>query len=1286
MMPETSQAATLSPYLPRLLLHWLMDEPDRPAQELDGSVVLVDISGFTKMSERLARKGKVGAEEVTDVLDAVFNRLLSLAYAEGGGLLKFGGDALLLFFSGDAHPVRAVRAATGMRRELHRIGGIDTSAGVVRLRMSIGIHSGRFQFFLVGNSHREFIISGPGASETVSMEATASASQILMSPSTARAVPQSVVGAWNDVGFLVRKDPSGVAAPPQERQLDLSAVDVSQAIPRAIRPYLRSGLVEPEHRMVSVGFLHYDGMDLLVTEEGLRSAALALQELVCDVQEAADHNGVTFLGSDVDRDGGKIILAAGVPVAVGDDEERMLLTLHEIVGRRRRLPVRLGVNLGPVFAGNIGPEYRRTYTIMGDAVNLAARLMSKAAPGQIIATRGVLAASGACFQVEPLPPFEVKGKAEPIRAFSVGPLERIRRQGERAEPPLVGREEELREIIDSVEALPRRSGRLLEIVGPPGIGKSRLLSELRTRSAGVKHVEAACELYGASMPYRVLGNVLRQAMGLAADASDDTVLRRVQTEIGSRATDLEPWLPLIAVAAGIDVAPTDEVQQLDDSFRKDQLERVVGAFLARLLDGPAVILIEDVHWMDELSSELLARLVSERLADAHWLICVTRRDVTSGFAAPTHSAVRTLTLSPLAPQDARLMVEWATDDMPLLPRDNEMLVERSGGNPLFLQELVRASREAGVEALPDSVEAVVTAQIDQLTPADRSLLRTAAVLGAVFDVDLLSMLLDDGADPLDASVLERLEEFVVPQDPGTWRFRHALIRDAAYEGLPYRRRRDLHAHAGRLIEEAADDTSDVAELLSLHYFNARRFRDAWRHSVIAGRRARDRFSNARAVEFFDRALEAASRLGDVDRHDVAEIREALGDVLFRMGDFRRARNVYRDVRRGVDDDPLATSRVLMKQAGIPERLGRYSDALRWLQRGWTVLQGMDGVDVLRQRAQLSVFYASIRVAQGRARDAENWCARAIEEAEASGEREALAHASYILDWALVLEGRAAGYENSDKALAIYRDLRDPAGQAVVLNNLGAFKYFDGDWDEAVVLYREGRDARERTGDPVNAAYGTCNIGEILADQGRLEEAEPMFQDARRVWRAAGDSAGVAFAESLLGRLASRAGRADLAMELFDRARATFVKVGSQTDTIEIDARVAECLVFQGRAEEALERVSAALIDAEALEGVSVQTPLLQRIRGYALMQMERREEAAEAFEASLAVAKAREAPYDVALTLRAMAQLARAQGTDASTTERRSDELLVELGVVAVPDVPGSATPVRLGSGAQSGI
>jgi class 3 adenylate cyclase len=194
MMPEPSETATLRPYLPRLLLQWLMDEPGLRAQELYGSVVLVDISGFTKMSERLARSGKVGAEEVADVIGAVFARLLSVAYGEYGGLIKFGGDALLLLFTGEDHPAQGARAAVGMRRTLREIGAIESSAGKITLRMSVGVHSGTFLFFLVGSSHRELFITGPSASETDDMEGTAVAGEIMVSKVTAAALPQKVLG------------------------------------------------------------------------------------------------------------------------------------------------------------------------------------------------------------------------------------------------------------------------------------------------------------------------------------------------------------------------------------------------------------------------------------------------------------------------------------------------------------------------------------------------------------------------------------------------------------------------------------------------------------------------------------------------------------------------------------------------------------------------------------------------------------------------------------------------------------------------------------------------------------------------------------------------------------------------------------------------------------------------------------------------------------------------------------------------------------------------------------
>ena len=291
MTEQKNPTELLTPYLPRLLVQWLAEDPDSILREIDGSVVFVDISGFTKMSERLARKGKVGAEEVTEVLGSVFAQLLAVAYGNGGGLLKFGGDALLLFFSGEGHPTRAVRSAFGMRRTLRSIGRLETSAGLITLRMSVGVHSGVFQFFLVGDSHRELMITGPAASTMVDMEGTATAGEILLSRALADVMPDSILGAAKGEGVLLRREPPGLATSPAETTIRTEGLDLSRCIPVAIRDHLLSGAVDPEHRQVTVAFIHFDGVDEMVRTRGAQAVAEDLHVLVCSVQAAADRRG-----------------------------------------------------------------------------------------------------------------------------------------------------------------------------------------------------------------------------------------------------------------------------------------------------------------------------------------------------------------------------------------------------------------------------------------------------------------------------------------------------------------------------------------------------------------------------------------------------------------------------------------------------------------------------------------------------------------------------------------------------------------------------------------------------------------------------------------------------------------------------------------------------------------------------------------------------------------------------------------------------------------------------------
>lgn len=288
---EADSAARLQPYLPRLVRYWNESDSGRLHRSVEGSMVLMDISGFTKMSERLARHGNVGAEEVTEVIDTTFGRLLPAAYTHGANLLKFGGDAQLLLFTGEGHPLRAAAAAHDMRAELRRIGGFATSAGKVVLRMSIGVHTGTFDFFLVGASHQELIVAGPAATRTVQMEAAASAAQILLSPETAALLPRSCIGAASGPGCLLRRSPR--AEQTGFRPARSPDVDLQQYIPRGLRRTLLDADINPEHRPAAIAFLHYHGFDAAVRADAER-AAVSLNALVTTVQEYADEHGVTF--------------------------------------------------------------------------------------------------------------------------------------------------------------------------------------------------------------------------------------------------------------------------------------------------------------------------------------------------------------------------------------------------------------------------------------------------------------------------------------------------------------------------------------------------------------------------------------------------------------------------------------------------------------------------------------------------------------------------------------------------------------------------------------------------------------------------------------------------------------------------------------------------------------------------------------------------------------------------------------------------------------------------------
>ena len=1255
-----------APYVPRVLLEHLLAEPERRVRAVDGTCVFVDVSGFTKLSERLARRGgREGAEQLADAIGNCFENLLGVAYDQGGGLLKFGGDALLLLFDGEFHCARACATAVAMNSRLRELGPIETGAAPVTLRMSVGVHSAEYLLFAVGSSHRELLISGPAASEVVRMEKEAGTGEIVVSAATAAALPARCVGTARGAGRLLRSAPPvlGTFEAPLPETIDASQAPA--ALSTELRAHVLAGPQPPEHRIVTVAFLRYEGTDGLIAERGPDGAAEALHELVTLVQDAADAEQVCFLGSDIDANGGKLILTAGAPRALGDEDERMLLTLRRIIDAGPPLPLRVGTTHGPLFAGDIGPRYRRTYTVMGDVVNLAARLMAKAPPGELYATPAVLERSSTRFESAALEPFRVKGKALPVEAVSVGRVVLSRDAARGPVPvrfPLIGRDRELEQITQALDDARRGRGRLIELVSEPGMGRSRLMEEVRDRADGVRVLHATCEPYTMTTPYATWRELLRQLLGVAWEDPEDVVLARLQATIERDDPSLVPWLPLLADAFDVEAPPSQAVDQLAPEFRGARLREVVLRFMRHQLPAWGLIEIADAHLMDTASAELVEAL-SRELPLLPWLAVVSRRDRKTGFTAPLGEHVVHLELEPLGPAESLALAEAATEAAPLPPHIVKLAAERSGGSPQFLRDLLRAAASGSTE-LPDSIESAALARLDRLAPSDRALIRRASVLGPSFHPRQLDDLLGDAVPAPDEGTWGRLDAYFKPEAEGYLRFRRQVVRDVAYAGLPFRIRRELHAAAAsRLERDLGADADDAAARLAVHFHLAGAYEKAWDYARLAADRASERSAFADAANLYRRALDAAHQL-QVAPSELATVWQSLADAYVRTGELERSEHALTSARRLVTDDPVRTAHLLWLHASTAYRAGHIARAVRWSGRALRALEGTSGDAAAACRSHVVATLAGVRQRQGRTAEAVRLARQAIVDAEAAGEELALGHACQILDWALVESGRAAEAGYSARALEIFRRLGAVDRESGVLNNMGGFAYRAGRWDEAVALYREGADASMRAGDVDLAAFADCNVGELLSDQGRLEEAEPLLRRALQVWRGTADEHGVAFATALLGRLHARAARVEEAVELLEDALARFEALRVEADAALVRALLAEAVLFAGRAEEAHER-AVTLLD-ELPDDVLLE-PLLHHVAGVALAQLGDRGAAGDALTAALEVAVAGELPFETAMALDALERLG---GPGSSDRRRERDAMLARLDIVLLPAPP----------------
>ncbi|ESW64392.1 MULTISPECIES: adenylate/guanylate cyclase domain-containing protein [unclassified Mesorhizobium] len=702
---------------------------------------------------------------------------------------------------------------------------------------------------------------------------------------------------------------------------------------------------------------------------------------------------VQGFGGFVDKFIGDALLALfGAPVAHEDDPERALRAALDMIARTARLGestrhsgspllLHIGINTGPVVTGGLGIGTAKSYSVTGDTVNTAQRLQSLAAPGEVLVGELTHRLTRHAFSYESLGDVVFRGKAGSVLVHRLdAPLAAPRAaRGLEAlglSAPIIGRDAELNRMLASLDLACGGSAQLVRIVGEAGIGKSRLVKEFvarvgdedRFRNVAVR--QATCSPLG-EQSFGALGAVVRSAAGMMQNDNGDEMrgkLAALLADLGLQGEEAKRLMPLLYHVLGLG-DPDATLQHVEPEQLRRQILYAVRTIMEwRLALSPLLIVVEDLHWADSVSLEAL-RFVMDRLERTRLMLLVTNRPASDNdqldSSRVSHTALR---LSPLDSDDGRRLVaalfgeSWVNAAGGLL----DQILERAGGNPLFLEEIVRGLIDRGVlvrdgqqwrtvagevaTGIPATIQAMLLARVDRLPQEVRRLAQEAAVIGPRFDATLLKAV---AADPgrLEAGCELLCDAEIIEEVAGSgsvssqsYRFTQTLLQDVIYQNLLLQRRTDIHRRVGAALEQLCGDKPERFEDLAVlgHHFAQSAERERGAHYLqAAGDRARMIYANDDALRFYERALTALGAIGQTPLK--LAIAERIADLSGPAGRREIAHRHYEAVLQAYREsaDRVAAARVLRKIGRLFWDVGKRDDAESRYAEAAALLDGAD---------------------------------------------------------------------------------------------------------------------------------------------------------------------------------------------------------------------------------------------------------------------------------------------------------------------------------------------------------
>jgi len=1146
----------LAAYVPSPAAQAIYNQP-RPltgptARRFSAAVLFADISGFTPLSELFSHAGPTGAEELTHLINQYFTQIIQIIQTYHGQVVKFSGDAVTVLFPTEhiSMPLavrRAGECALAIQSEMDYFSDIKISRGRASLSMKVSIGAGEVLESSIGGvlGRWEYVVGGDPLVQVAMAEHYAKPGQIFVSPQAWTEAKAFFAGtaALGQYGFVkLRKAVSALPKMIPQPKPDWSQLSQEQQqlaeqalqcyVPGAIKARLNehSEWLAELRRMailfVGVGGLDYEADDAY---EHLQNFLQASQEVIYRFEGSLGKVAVDDKGTIL------LILFGAPPLYHEDDTKRAVACALglQAVAREQNLHMSIGISEGSVFAGPVGAPDRREYTVIGDNVNLAARLMQYGRGGTVIISERVKERAGPQFVTESLGRISLRGKAQALSAYLVkgeqGTQEEFVSRYLLHKDPLVGRKSELEQMRRVATRARAGKLQLLFIEGELGMGKSRLAAELVHEWMAEENIGYGSKSisYGEQIPYQAWRQVLAAIFGLSPSLEPHRQLARLATSIA----DLEDppdqpnyWaerLPLLSDVLGLEIPENNFTRSLASKLRRNNTFALIEAILRRQLEkGPLLILLEDVHWADELSLSLAAYLV-QKLVDTPLLLVLVHRPMSEAdlhtLAHVKHLPyVRTIYVEPLSHQESLDLIRILLDNKPLAAAAETILLSRGQGNPFFLQEITGAIQDVmgsqdeqsldSLETLnlPDTIQDVIFSRIDRLSESEKLTLKIASVIGHTFQRSLLSAVhpitearfqLPSQLDILENENLIRLE---APAPKWEYVFRNVITQEVVYEGLLLAQRRQLHSVVANTLELLAPDE---VEQLAFHYSRSSETDKALKYLKLAGQKAQREYANHAAINYYSEILTLLE--------DGSSTENGSGMISSEYWD------------------------ILLERAKLHHLIGWHHEALEDLGTLGIMAEALNHD---QRRALAAKQWANFYESSGDYDSGLELVERSVQLAQKADDEQLTGEGYNHWGKLLYLRGE---YETAHKYLQqawfIAQKHQDKSAQADCLNNLGIVAHLQADYDVALYFFYEAIDLWDSMGDQVGLGHGLHNMGQVHYEMGEYMAAEQCYKQARALHRTIGDRAGEVIIHHSLGKIHRSLGNYDIARYLFEEA-------------------------------------------------------------------------------------------------------------------------------------------------------